>query len=448
VQATVDDIKDHASRLRSAGARLLCGMVSDSGGVLRAKSVPAARMEAFATAGMGASVTWPVFCVDNHVAMTDEIGVTGDLRLVADLSGAVVLDDGFAWAPADVHTQDGNRSALCWRDVACRQVDRVARMGIDVLAGFEMEFTVMDATGTRIGDERGWTAYGAGEFSMLSGFAADITDRLAAAGVPVEQIHAEYGMGQYELSLPPASLVAAADAVLLARTVIGRVARERNLLVSFSPMPFEGGSGNGGHLHLSFTRDGRPLLSGGAGGAGMTPDGEHLVAGLVEHLPETIAVLAGSVVSTDRLVPGHWSGAYSCWGVENREAAVRLLTATPGNPHGANVEVKCIDGAANPYVAAGLLLGIAANGLDAGLPLPAEVPGDPTALSKAAAADAHLRRLPDTLPGALDAFAASAATTAIVGPELKAAIAAVRSHELEAYPDADRYRQTRFAWSA
>ena len=423
-------------------------MISDSGGVLRAKSVPAARLEAFGTAGMGASVTWPVFCVDNYVAMTDEIGVTGDLRLVADLSAAVVLDDGFAWAPADVHTQDGTTSSLCWRDVVRRQVERFAGMGIAVLAGFEMEFTVTDAAGARIGDERGWIAYGAGEFSALSGFAMDVVDRLAGAGVPVEQIHAEYGVGQYELSLPPAPPVAAADAVLLARTVIGRVARERGLLVSFSPMPFEGGAGNGGHLHLSFARDGAPLLSGGTGAAGLTPDGEHLVAGLVEHLPETIAVLAGSVVSTDRLVPGHWSGAFSCWGVENREAAVRLLTATPGNPHGANVEVKCIDGAANPYLATGLLLGLAADGLDAGLPLPTEVPGDPTALGEADARDAHLRRLPDTLQGALDAFAASGATTAIIGPELKSAIVAVRTYELKAYPDADRYEQTRFAWSA
>jgi glutamine synthetase len=445
---TADDPDDHASRLRSAGARLLCGMISDSGGVLRAKAVPAARIEAFGRAGMGASLTWPVFCVDNHVAMTADIGVTGDLRLVADLAAGVVLDSGFGWAPADVHTQDGEVSPLCWRDVARRQVSRLAATGVEVRAGYEMEFTVMDSAGARVDDQRGWIAYGAGEFSALSGFATDIVDRLASAGVPVEQVHAEYGVGQYELSLPPRPALAAADAVLLARTVVGRVARERGLLVSFSPMPFSGGIGNGAHLHVSFTRRGVPLLSGGTGPAGLTPGGEHLVAGLVEHLPETIAVLAGSVVSTERLAPGHWSGAFSCWGVENREAAVRLLTATNGNPHGANVEVKCIDGAANPYLAVGLLLGIATDGLQDGLPLPREVPGDPAALSDREAEQAHLRRLPATLPEVLSAFGTSTVTARILGPQLQSAIVAVRTHELTAYADADPYTQTRFAWSA
>ena len=47
----------------------------------------------------------------------------------------------------------------------------------------------------------------------------------------------------------------------------------------------------------------------------------------MDGLPEGIAVLAGSVVSADRLIPDHWSGPFSCWGVENREAAVRLVVA-------------------------------------------------------------------------------------------------------------------------
>src|SRR5688500_10181899 len=68
----------HAERLRQAGARTLTGVVSDTGGVIRAKTVPARRIESFARSGMGASLTWPVFCVDNGIAMTPELGVVGD----------------------------------------------------------------------------------------------------------------------------------------------------------------------------------------------------------------------------------------------------------------------------------------------------------------------------------------------------------------------------------
>jgi len=438
---------EQAARLHADGARLLLGMISDTGGVLRAKAVPAARIESFATSGMGASPSWAVFCADNHVAFTPEIGVVGDVRLVADLAAARVLDDGFAVAPADVRTQDGDRSGLCWRDVARRAERRLADDGIQTLAGYEMEFVLTDLTGNRLG-ELGWPAYGLGVLSELSSFTTEVAQALAAAGCPAEQLHAEYGTGQFELSLPPAPPVVAADAVLLARSVVSRVGRRHGLRASFSPKPFPDSAGNGGHLHLSFTATGRPLLSGGAESAGLTETGAQLIAGLVDGLVETIAVLAGSAVSADRLQPGTWSGAYSCWGVENREAAVRLLTATRGNPHGANVEIKCIDSAANPYLAIGLMLGMAHDGLVRRLTLPAAVDADPTALDAEQSAAAQLRRLPVTMAQALSEFACSVRAQQILGPQLHSALVAVREHELELSQSPDRYALTRFVWSA
>ena len=87
-ERTDSDIARRADHLRGQGARLLCGVVCDTSGVLRSKAVPAARAEEFATAGMGASVTWPVFCVDNGIAMTDKLGVVGDLRLTGCRRGS------------------------------------------------------------------------------------------------------------------------------------------------------------------------------------------------------------------------------------------------------------------------------------------------------------------------------------------------------------------------
>ncbi len=66
---------------------------------------------------------------------------------------------------------------------------------------------------------------------------------------------------------------------------------------------------------------------GGTGVAGMTPDGEHAVAGILDAVLELQGVLCGSVVSGLRMLPGQWAGAHVCWGVENREAAIRLVRA-------------------------------------------------------------------------------------------------------------------------
>lgn len=445
VEAT---IREHAQRLREAGLRTLIGAISDSGGVIRGKAVPVTRVEAFARSGMGASLTWPVFCVDNGIAMTEEVGVVGDLRLTADLETAVVLDGGFGWSAADVRDQQGQLSAFCWRSVARRQTQRLGVLGLDVLVGNEMEFGLIDSDGRPLGERDGWPCYGVDVYSQLSDFAADLCERLAAADIPVEQIHAEYGLGQFEISLPPRAPLTAADNVLLARTIVGRTARAHGLRASFSPVPFAGESGNGAHMHLSFTRDGEPLLSGGQEEAGLTVEGAHAIAGMSAHLPETIAVLAGTVVSGARMQPGHWSGSFSCWGVENREAALRLLEANHGNPYGANIEVKCVDAGANPYLALGLILGLAANGIERELPLPAAVPVDPATLSEAEAQAAGVVPLPNDPQTRIELFEHSELAQDILGAELHAAVLAVRRYESELFEGLDAHALTRFAWSA
>ena len=310
-----------------------------------------------------------------------------------------------------------------------------------------MEFTFFTREGEVLGSN-GWVGYGFAAHSELSEVLTQICERLAAAGVPVEQIHAEYGQGQYELSLPPLEPLRSADAVLLARTIIGRVGREHGLLASFSPVPFDGASGNGAHLHTSFARDGASLLVGGSGPRGMTDTAASAIAGIVTGLPGAMSVLAGTVVSADRMAPGHWSGAHACWGHENREAAVRLLAANNGNPHGANVEVKCVDAGANPYLATGIVLGLAAHGIEQKLALAPEVTGDPAALSAEEKQRNAILPLHADRAAQLEDFRSSEDVRAILGTELSAALGAVRSHELTAYEGEDAKALTRFLWSA
>ena len=181
---------------------------------------------------------------------------------------------------------------------------------------------------------------------------------------------------------------------------------------------------------------------------GLTDAGARAVAGIVRHLPEAIAVLAGTVVSDERLQPGHWSGAFACWGVENREAAVRLLLANNGNPHGANVEVKCVDSGANTYLATGLVLGFAALGIEGRLELPDPVTVDPTALTPEQAHAAAAVKLPNDAAARIELFEKSDAALAVLGPALHAAVVAVRRYESSLPGDTDLHALTRFAWSS
>jgi len=148
-------------------------------------------------------------------------------------------------------------------------------------------------------------------------------------------------------------------------------------------------------------------------------------------LPALAAVTTPSPSSYLRLQPSHWAGVYACWGHETRESAVRVVTGMAGGTgSAANLEVKCADLSANPYL---LLTGLVAAGLDGvdrGLCLPEEVTGDPARFDAEEAAARGIRRLPTSLTEAVDAFAASPLPRSAFGDLVVDAVVAVRRGEV------------------
>jgi glutamine synthetase len=244
--------------------------------------------------------------------------------------------------------------------------------------------------------------------------------------------------------------VSAADQLVLARLLIGRVARKHGLRVSLSPVPFADGAGSGAHQHFSLHKAETPILSGGYGPHGLTADGAAAIGGLLSGLEQALLVFAGSVVSGLRMRPGQWAGAYVCWGTENREAAVRFLPATHGNPHGANIEVKVADPSANPYLATAAILGLALDGIEHGTVLPAEITVDPDTLTAGQRAEAGVVALSSRQSDSLTALAGSARLRAILGDVAVDALLAVRRYEQQTYGDLTPEELTetfRLAWS-
>ncbi|BCI50991.1 hypothetical protein NIIDNTM18_02690 [Mycolicibacterium litorale] len=289
-----------------------------------------------------------------------------------------------------------------------------------------------------------WSPYGIRTSLDRSAFLVDLMTAAEKAGLAVEQLHTEYGHDQLEMSLAPASAVETADAVILARIVIGRAAARHGMKISFSPVPFAGAAGNGAHVHLSLADAGGPLFSGGDGPYGIRPRGGAAIAGVLDTMPDLIGVYAGSALSAQRLKPGNWAGAAACWGLENREAAVRFIAATPGNPHGANAELKLVDPSANPYLAAAAFLGSALRGIDRQLTLPPEIPEDPRR------SEATPPPLPTDQRSAIEALERSTTAAELLTPPIIEGLAAVRRHELTTYgdrPPAETTQALRLAWS-
>ncbi|CPR06057.1 glutamine synthetase catalytic domain-containing protein [Mycobacterium bohemicum DSM 44277] len=442
------------AQLEAEGVDTVIGTVVNPAGLTLAKTVPIRRTNAFADPGLGASPSWHVFAIDQTgIAFTPTVGVVGDQRLRLDLSALRMIGDGLAWAPAGFFEQNGAPVPACARGTLGRIQDALRAAGIEAAVGHEIEFLLVAPDGGRLPSTL-WAQYGLAGVLEHEAFVRDVIGSATTAGVPIEQFHPEYGANQFELSRAPQPPVAAADQLVLMRLIVGRAARRHGLRVSLSPAPFAGSVGSGAHQHFSLTRfEGEPegpLFSDGTGAQGMTAAGESAVAGVLRGVPDAQGILCGSIVSGLRMLPGNWSGAYVCWGTENREAAVRFIKGGPGNPRGANVEVKVIDPSANPYLASAAILGLALDGIRRGATLPPETTVDPALLSDADRNRAGTVLLPADQSAAIAALDDSALLRDILGDPAVDMVVAVRRLERERYGNlaaeqlADKFRM---AWS-
>jgi glutamine synthetase len=448
-----DRARVHAERLRADGITMVALCWVDNAGIARAKTVPVGRLEYAAGWGIGMSPVFDVFLVNDDITSSKYIGgPDGDLRLIPDLDRLTPLDaqPGWAWAPVDRYTQQGQVYAGCQRSFARRMVRKAAERGLALRMSFEIEWALGTEDDGRFVPACLGPAYGMTRVVELSDYGREVAGALEREGVVVEQYHPEYAAGQLEVSVSATDPVAAADINVLARQTIRAVSARFGFQVSFAPSVVAGTVGNGAHVHLSLWQDERNLLAGGDGRHGLTGDGEAFLGGILAAVPALAAVGTPSVASYLRLVPSHWAGAFQCWGRENREAALRLVTGSDGErDHRANAEVKFVDAAANPYLLVGALIAAGLAGLDAGATLPAEVNGDPAGLPAGELAERGIQRLPQTLTEAVSHFERSAVLRDAMGPALFEAILAVRQGEAGLFADvaADEVAaRTRWRW--
>ncbi|WP_205717743.1 type I glutamate--ammonia ligase [Actinomadura soli] len=425
----------------------------DVSGITRTKTVPVERLEHAAAWGVGMSPVFDVFLLDDSITSGKHIGgPAGDLRLHPDLDRLRILAalPGWAHAPALRYAQDGGVHPLDTRALLRRETERLAEGGWSVRAAFEIEWAVSKGEGDDFVAASRGPAYGMTRVTELAGYLRDVLSALKETGVAVAQLHPEYAAGQYEVSVAAEDPVGAADTAVLVRETIRAVSTAHGLAASFSPKVEADSVGNGAHVHLSLWQEnagqnsqggveGRPpqetgpvnAMAGGDGPCGMTAAGEAFAAGILRRLAALLAVGAPSVASYLRLVPSHWAGAFACWGPENREAALRFVTGAEGEQYrAANLEVKCLDGAANPYLLLAALLAAGRDGLGAELRLPEPVEVDPAALTEQERAARGIEPLPASLAESVAAFEADAVLRDALGEAVTDTVSAVRRGEI------------------
>ncbi len=379
-----DRATERAANLAGRGVTAVALSWVDTAGINRVKTVPVTALDRAATWGVGMSPVFDTFLADDSIVATDVLGgPDGDLRLYPDLDELVPLagQPGWAWAPVDRITQDGAVHPACTRTLLRHLVSAAAADGVTFQASIEIEFALALPGGVAFEPACRGPAYGMTRLVEQSEFSAELLRALAAEGLEVDQFHPEYAAGQYEVSVGAVNPVAAADHSVLVRQTIRAVAQRHGLRVSFAP-------------------------------------------------PALAALLTPSPSSYLRMQPSHWAGVFAAWGHENREAGVRVVTGSVGQrDRTANLEVKCVDLAANPYLAFTGVLAAGLDGMRRGLRPGPPVVGDPAGLDPAELAERGIRRLPESLADALVAFEKSGLLREALGDVLADAVLAVRRGE-------------------
>lgn len=427
---------------QNAHVQLVRFLYCDFSGVTRAKQIHASHLPHKLNEGLGLTRAQMAMNLLEQLIDIEGMEPVGEIRLVPDPETFSVLP----WTPASASLicdqLDHNHLnwGACPRSFLKDVLARAAQMGIKIESTFENEFYLArEVDGAYVPFDHA-PVYSAIGLDLSARVMHDIVNALGEQGLVVEQAINEYGPGQMEISIRHSEGVRAADNQIKFRDTARGVALQHGLLASFAPKPFPDDIGSGSHVHFSLwdAESGRNLLYDPQDPRGLSQLGRHFIAGILEHLPALLALTCPSYNSYRRLQPHMWSSAYTAWGFDNREAAVRVVSPFWGREEQTyNLELKSVDNSANPYIALGALIACGLDGIARQLDPGEPCEHDPARLSEAERERNHVRRLPISMAGALDQLERDQVLMEAMGNFMSRAYLAVRRSEEKAFSEQD-----------
>jgi glutamine synthetase len=221
--------------------------------------------------------------------------------------------------------------------------------------------------------------------------------------------------GQIEINFNHSGLTESADNVQIFKDVVRNEAKDQGKIATFMPKPFfdENGSlglvdnGSGMHVNVSLWQsDGKRNLFYDPDDkyAELSQAGRYFIGGILEHASSLSTIVAPTINSYHRLIPGFEAPVYLAWSRGNRSAVVRVPAVEKNSAKSKRIEFRAPDPSANPYLA---FSAIVAAGID-GISKKIE-PGDAVneniyKLSESRKRALRIRPLPSSLQEALTAL--------------------------------------------
>jgi len=340
--------------------------VTDADGILRGKYM--ARNKFFSALEKGFGFCDVVLGWDSNDQLYDNVTYTGwhtaypdaPVRILPGTCRDVPLEGDMLFFLAEFADKAGE---VCPRGTLRRVLDRARKSGYEVVSSAEFEFFLFEETPHSVREKNytglknitpGFFGYSMLRASVHSDFYADLLRLGRDMDFPIEGLHTETGPGVLEAAIEYSDALTAADRAVLFKTFTKILAQKRGWMATFMAKWSKDWPGQSGHLHVSLTRDGKPVFHDAKKPYAMSDEMRWFVGGQQKLMPELLAMVASTVNSYTRLIPGFWAPTDATWGVENRTTALRVI---PGSPSSQRVEYRVAAADINPYIALAAAIG-------------------------------------------------------------------------------------------
>ena len=348
--------------------------VFDIDGILRGKYM--ARDKLLSSLDKGFGFCDVVLGWDSHDQLYDNVGFTGwhtgypdaAVRLIPDSCREIPLEEG---ALIFLGEFVGEAESVCPRGVLRRVLDWGRLLGFEAKVGFEFEFFVFDETSHSVREKRyrdltplapGFFGYSVLRNAAFSDFYVGLLELCERMDFPLEGLHEETGPGVLEGALKVDGALAAADKAALFKTFSKVYAQKAGKMATFMAKWSGDWPGQSGHIHVSLTDgDGRSVFFDGGAPHGISETMRWFIGGQQALMPELLSMVAPTVNSFTRLIPGFWAPTSASWGIENRTCALRAI---PGSEKAQRVEYRVAAADGNPYIALAAALASGFWGID------------------------------------------------------------------------------------
>ena len=398
-----------ANVMKEKGVELIRLQFTDINGFIKCVEVPAERLEDALESGI---------CFDLSSIQGGARTEESDARLFPDPNTFCVVPyhPTTARMICDVYGHDLKPFTGDPRLILKKMVHKASEMGYKFNVGPEVEFFIFkQVNGAYDFLDRG------GYFDnvikdMASDIRAEVIRYLRGFNITCEAGHHEVSPSQHEIDIKYNDALATADNAVTLKETIRIVAGQHGLLATFMPKPKEGMNGSGMHVHQSlWSREGKNLFFDDSHPYKLSRLARWFIGGQLNYIDEIAAVLAPTINSYKRLIPGFEAPNLKCWGSLNRSALIRVPQFTPGKESSTRLELRCPDPTANPYLAFAVMLHAGLKGIEEKMDPPQPIEKDAFKLSPEEVEKFKISALPGSLGDALRAMEKGTLVRTVLG---------------------------------